>query len=169
VYTVGFVSDGSCGAVAPYATQYYENADKAQAAAPVNVAPGSITDRVDGHLRLSSATPTTTPTPSASPSPAPTCRLQAAAKVRRGKLVVAITCDQPARLTLTGRVKIKRTTLRLKGVKATAAARTVRLALPPRARRALRKHRKVSATFALVAANASGTARATARVARLKR
>jgi hypothetical protein len=171
VYAVGFVSDGSCGAVAPYATQYYKDADKAQAASPVNVAPGSITTHVDGHLHMASDSPTPTPTASPSPSPtaSPRCRVRASAKVRRGKLTVGITCDQPARLALTGRVKVKRTTLRLKGVKVTAAVRTVRVALPARARRALRKHKKVSATFALVASNANGTTRATARVARLKR
>jgi hypothetical protein len=52
VDSVQFVADGSCGAVAPYPTRYYDDADTAASASPVDLATGVVNDGVDAHLKL---------------------------------------------------------------------------------------------------------------------
>lgn len=49
---VGFFPDGSCGAIAgDFATQYYKDADVANAALSVNAAEGTVSTDVDGRLK----------------------------------------------------------------------------------------------------------------------
>jgi hypothetical protein len=50
VDTVRFVSDGNCGAVAGYETQYYNDAATLATASPVNIATGAIVQGIDAHL-----------------------------------------------------------------------------------------------------------------------
>jgi hypothetical protein len=125
------------------------------------------------------ATPTATPVaggatpqPGASPTPTagrgPACTVKPTAKTKSGKLKVVLKCDARSTLTLTGSVKVGRTTLKLKAVKATAAARTVSITLPAKARSALRGRKTVSATLTLVAKTAAGETRVTARVKQLR-
>jgi hypothetical protein len=252
--TVRFVSDQSCGPVAAYPTQWYDDSDTQAGADPVSAPMAGV----DGHLSLRSVrtltvtpsgagtitsipagiscpgtcaadfpkgTPVTlaasaasgwtfagwgfpcggtgacainvdtdlfvgatfaatpgsgTPPPSggtpppppggggASP-PAPKCSLKPSAKTKKGAFSVKIACDASARLTLSGTVTYRRgRTLKLKSVTTIAAARTVTLKLPAAARTALRKRKTVSAALTLVAVNAGGQTRATAKVKRLR-
>ena len=96
----------------------------------------------------------------------PTCAIKPSAKVKQGKLKVAINCDQSAKRTLAGTVKYrigkKTTTLRLKSV--TVKGRTATLTLPAAARKALSKKAKVSASFKL---SVGGKVQATATLKRL--
>ena len=83
-----------------------------------------------------------------------------------------IACDTTAKLTLSGSVRYKSAkktkTLKLTRVTATATTRTLKLKLPAAARKALRARKTVSASFTLMASNAGGDTRTTARVKRLR-
>ena len=93
---------------------------------------------------------------------------QAGREAKSGKLKVALKCDARATLTLTGTVKVGRSTLKLKAVKTTAAARTVSVTLPAKARTALRGRKTVSAALTLTAKTTAGETRVTARVKKLR-
>ena len=106
------------------------------------------------------------PTPTAGRGPA--CTVKPAAKTKSGKLKVALKCDARATLTLMGTVKVGRSALKLKAVKTTAAARTVSVTLPAKARTALRGRKTVSAALTLTAKTTAGETRVTARVKKLR-
>ena len=91
---------------------------------------------------------------------------------RPGRVTLTATCDQAGTLTLSGSVKIGRKTYRFKSGRSTAIAgraRTIALKLPAAALRAVRARKRASATFTLLAGNANGQSKTTAKAARLRR
>ena len=195
VDTVAFISDGGCGAVAGYQTQYYNDAATFAAAAPVDIAQGATVPNIDAHLVMPGGTPPPggggggTPPPSGgggTPPPsgsAPTCslRVNSAKVVKPGRLRLTFHCNQAATLSLSGTVteripkrghtKAKTKRFRVKAAHATASAGrngTMTVTLPAGALSALRKHRRESVAFTLTATGAHGRSHATASVARLR-
>jgi hypothetical protein len=100
-------------------------------------------------------------------------------KVPRGtkpKLRFKVKCDEAAKVTLKGKIKIKRTgkpdrSVTLKAAKGSvkaSVARTLKLAVKKSVRKALANGAKVSGRFTLAATNANGPAGAKARIKKLK-
>jgi hypothetical protein len=118
-----------------------------------------------------------TPPQSSAPAPAPRCTLRTKGRPKHGRLRVRATCDQAARLTLAGLIKItsrgakghprKSRRLKVKALGASAAAGvplTMTVKLPKAALIARKRGAKESILLTLTAANVNGTGTETARL-----
>jgi hypothetical protein len=82
-------------------------------------------------------------------------------RARRGRFTLRVGVDEPARLSLSGTVRIGRRSYRLRTVTGTASAPGVRrmtLRLSSRARSALRRARRATARISVLARDAAGNA-----------